>query len=110
MDIFRTQILAAIKKIRTHKGRPDSDKIFKEIVKESVTNFTLDDIQQALQHMVSDGKLINIPHKGLDSYYIVGTQSVEFTCDKGIDLQKTPTPNDTDSLPPLNISVETQKN
>ena len=28
--------------------------------------------------MVSDGKLINIPLKGLDSYYAVDTQSVEF--------------------------------
>ena len=60
--------------------------------------------------MVSDGKLINIPHKGLDSCYVIDTQSVEFTCDKDIDLQKTSTPNDTDSLPPLNISVETPKN
>ena len=67
----------------------------------------MEDIQQALQHMVSDGKLINISHKGLDSCYVVDTQSVEFTCDK--DLQKNPTPNDTDSLPSLNISVETQK-
>ena len=108
-DIFSTQILAAIKKIRTQIGRPDSDKIFKEIVKKSATNFTLEDVQQALQHMVSDGKLINIPHKGLDSYYVVDTQSVEFTCDKDIDLQKNPTPNDTDSLPSLNISVETPK-
>ena len=70
MDIFSTQILAAIKKIRTQKGRLESYKIFKEIVKESATNFTLEDIQQALQHMVSDGKLINIPHKGLDSYML----------------------------------------
>ena len=69
MDIFSTQIVDAIKKIRTQKGRPDSDKIFKEIVKESATNITLKDIQQALQHMVSDGKLINTPHKGLN--YIV---------------------------------------
>ena len=67
MDIFSTQILAGIKKITTQKGRPDSDKILKEIVKESATNFTLEDIQQALQHMVSNGKVINIPHKGLDS-------------------------------------------
>ena len=52
MDIFSTQILAAIKKIRTQKGRPDSDKIFKEIVKESRTNFTLEDIQQVVQHIV----------------------------------------------------------
>ena len=66
MDIFSTQIVDAIKKIRTQKGRPDSDKIFKEIVKESATNITLKDIQQALQHMVSDGKLINTPHKGLN--------------------------------------------
>ena len=29
MDIFSTQSLAAIKKIRTQKGRPDSVKIFK---------------------------------------------------------------------------------
>ena len=64
-DIFSTQILAAIKKIRTQIGRPDSDKIFKEIVKKSATNFTLEDIQQA-PHMVSD--------KSLDSYYVADTQ------------------------------------
>ena len=93
MDIFSAHILAAIKKIRTQKARSDNDKIFKEIVKESATNFTLEDIQQALQHMVSDGKLIKIPHKGLDSYYVTDTQSVEFTCDKDIHLQKNPTPN-----------------
>ena len=77
-DIFSTQILAAIKKIRTQIRRPDSDKIFKEIVKKSATNFTLEDIQQALLHMASDGKLmvhgkLN-PHKGLDSYYVADTQ------------------------------------
>ena len=109
IGIFSTQSLAAIKKIRTQKGRLDSDKIFKEIVKESATNFTLEDIQQALQHMVSNGKLIIIPHRGLDSYYVVDTQSVEFTCDKDIDLQMNSTPNDTDCLPSLNISVETLK-
>ena len=63
MDIFRAQIVAAITKIRTQKGRPDSGKIFKEVVKESGTNITLEDIQQVLQHMVSDGKLINTPQK-----------------------------------------------
>ena len=59
--------------------------------------------------MVSDGKLINNAHKGLDSYYVADTQSVEFTCDKNIDLQKNPTLNDTDFLPSLNISPETPK-
>ena len=63
MDSFSTQIVAAIKKIRTQNGRADSAKIFKEVVKESATNITLEDIQQALQHMVSDGKLINAPRK-----------------------------------------------
>ena len=37
MDIFSTQILAAFKYIRTHKGRPDDYKIFKEILKESIS-------------------------------------------------------------------------
>ena len=64
MDIFNTQIVAAIKKIRTQKGRSDSDKNFKEVVKEWTIKITFEDIQQALQHMVSDGKLINTPHKG----------------------------------------------
>ena len=56
MDIFSTQIVAAIKKIRSERGRPDSDKICKVVVKESATIITLDDFQQGLQHMASDGK------------------------------------------------------
>ena len=59
--------------------------------------------------MVSNGKVINTPHKGLDSYYALDTHSVEDTCCEDIDFQKNPTPNDTDSLPSLNISVETPK-
>ena len=97
-DILSTQIIAAIKKIRTQKGRPDSDKIFKEVVKELSTNITLEDIQQVLQHMISDDKLINTQYKGLNSYYVVDTQSVEDTCCEDIDFQKNPTPVVTDSL------------
>ena len=109
MVSFSTQIVAAIKKIRTQKGRPDSAKVFKVVIKESATNITLEDIQQALQHMISHGKLINAPHKGLDSYYIVDTQSVEVTCCEDIIFQTNPTPNNTHSFPSLNISVETPK-
>ena len=43
----------------------------------------------------------------MHSYYVIDTQSVEFTCNKDIDLQKNPTSNDTDSLLSLNISMET---
>ena len=46
MNIFSTEIAAAIKQIRTQKGRADSDKISKEFIKESATNMTLEDIQQ----------------------------------------------------------------
>ena len=62
MDIFCTQIVAAMKKIRIQKGRPDGDNIFKEVVKESATKIALEDIQEALQYIVSDGKLINTPY------------------------------------------------
>ena len=63
-------------------------------------------IQQALQHMVGDSKLINTPQKGLDSYYIVEIQSVEDTHCQDINFQKNSTPNATDFLPSLNIYVE----
>ena len=56
--------------------------------------------------MFSDGKLIN---KGLDSYYVVDTQSVENNRCEDIDFQKNHTPNVTDSLPSLKVSVETPK-
>ena len=59
--------------------------------------------------MISDGKLINTPRKGLDTYYVVDSQSVGDTCCEDIDFQKNPTPIVTDSLPSLNISVETPK-
>ena len=59
MDLFSPQILAAIKKIRTPKRIPDSYKIFKEVIKESATNITLEDIQHALQFIVNKDKLIN---------------------------------------------------
>ena len=59
--------------------------------------------------MVSDGKLINTPRKGLDSYYVEDTQLVEDTCCEDIDFQKNSAPIVTDSLPSLNISVKTQK-
>ena len=62
MDIFSTQIVAAMKKIRIQKERPDGDNIFKEVVKESATKIALEDIQEALQYTVSDGKLINTPY------------------------------------------------
>ena len=42
--------------------------IFKNIVKELAANITLEDIQLALQHTVSDSKLINTPYKDLNSY------------------------------------------
>ena len=42
-------------------------------------------------------------------YYVVDTQSVEDSCCEDIDFHKNSTPKVTDSLPSLNISVETPK-
>ena len=63
--------MSAIKKIRNANRRPDAEKIFKTITKESASNLTLDDVQQRLIEMQSSFKLRNTPHQGLDSYYIV---------------------------------------
>ena len=57
----------------------------------------------------SDSRLINTSHKGLDSYHVVDTQSVEDTCCKDIEFQTDPPPNVTDALPLLSIYVETPK-
>ena len=70
-DSSENQIITAIKKIRNANRRPDAEKIFKTITKESASNVTLDDIQQKLHEMQSSFKLRNTPHQGLDSYYIV---------------------------------------
>ena len=53
-----------------------------------MTKFSRRLLKNQLQtlHYISDGKLINIPHKGLDSCYVVDTQSVEDTCCKDIEF------------------------
>ena len=104
MDLFSPYILAAIKKSRTQKRRLDSDKIFKEVVKESATNITLEDIQHALQYIVNKGKLTNTPHKGLDSYCAVDTQLVDDTCCEHTEFQKNSAPVVFISLPLLTIN------
>ena len=71
MDSFENQIITAVKKIRNANRRPDAEKIFKTITKESASNLTLDDIRQKLNKMQSTSKLRNTPYQGLDSYYIV---------------------------------------
>ena len=71
MDSFENQIISAVKKIRNAYRRPDAEKIFKTITKEPASNLTLDDVQQRLIEMQSTSKLRYTPHQGLDSYYIV---------------------------------------
>ena len=71
MDSFENQIITAIKKIRNANRRPDAEKIFKTITKESASNLTLDDVQQKLNEIQSTSQLRNTPYQGLDSYYIV---------------------------------------
>ena len=71
MDSFEYQTITALKKIRNANRRPDAKKIFKTITKESASNLTLDDVQQKLHEMQSSSKLRNTPYQGLDSYYIV---------------------------------------
>ena len=71
MDNFENQTISAIKKIRNANRCPDAEKIFKTIAKESASNLTLDDVQQKLNEMQSTSKLRNTPYQGMDSYYIV---------------------------------------
>ena len=88
MDSFEYQTITALKKIRNANRRPDAKKIFKTITKESASNLTLDDVQQKLHEMQSSSKLRNTPYQGLDSYYIVQSDTGD-TITSSEDILKT---------------------
>ena len=52
-DSSENQIITAIKKIRNANRRPDVESIFKTITKESVSNLTLDSIQEKLNKLTA---------------------------------------------------------
>ena len=108
MDSFENQIISAIKKIRNANRRPDAEKIFKTITKESASNLTLDDVQQKLHEMQSSSKLRNTQFQGLDSYYIVQSDTGDaITSSDDKILRSFCDETDTDCDIGLNVSVGT---
>ena len=106
-DSSENQIITAIKKIRNANRRPDAEKIFKTITKESASNVTLDDIQQKLHEMQSSSKLRNTPHQGLDSYYIVQSDTGDAITSSDDILRSSCDETNIDSDIGFNVSVGT---
>ena len=106
MDSFENQIISAIKKIRNAYTRPDAEKIFKTITKESASNLTLDDVQQKLNQMQSTSKLRNTPYHGLD-YYIVQSDTGDAITSSNDTLRTFCDETDIDCDIGFHVSVET---
>ena len=106
MDSFENQIISAIKKIRNAYTRPDAEKIFKTITKESASNLTLDDVQQKLNEMQSTSKLRNTPYHGLD-YYIVQSDTGDAITSSNDTLRTFCDETDIDCDIGFHVSVET---
>ena len=64
-------IFDAIQQVRLHSKRPDSSAIFKEISKARATNFTQEDIENRIEGLTNEKKLVNSKTTaGLD-YFVV---------------------------------------
>ena len=107
MDSFENQIITAIKKIKNTNTRPDAEKIFKTITKESASNLTLDDVQQKLHEMQSSYKLRNTPYQGLDSYYIIQSDTGDAITSSEDTLRTFCDETDIDCVIDLDVSVGT---
>ena len=67
MDNFENQIIHAIKKIRDLRQRPDADRIFETITKDTAANICLAYVQQKIDQLISGSQLQNKPSQGMDS-------------------------------------------
>ena len=106
-DSFENQIITAIKKTRNANRQPDAEQTFKIMTKESVLNLTLDDVQQNLQEMQSRSKLRNTPYQGLDSYYIVQSDTGDAITSSDDILRSSCDETNIDSDIGFNVSVGT---
>ena len=62
-------IFDAIQQVRLRNKRPDSPAIFKEIFKAHATNFTQEDIENRIEGLTNEKKLVNSKAAaGLDSF------------------------------------------
>ena len=107
MDSFENQIITAIKKIRNGKRRPDAEKIFEAITKESASNLTLDVVPQKLHEMQSSSKLRNAPYQASDLYYIIKSDTGDAITSSDDSLETFCDKTDIDFDIDLNVSVKT---
>ena len=71
MDIVEQHIVDAIVAIRRPSKRPDAENIFKFISTNKASNFTMSDIEDALDKLKQKGEIVNKQtKKGLDSFFL----------------------------------------
>ena len=69
---FEQIVVYAIIKLRRKNKRPDSEIIFKDIQRNTATNWTVKDVEGNIDLLIASAKLENWPTaKGLDSFFIL---------------------------------------
>ena len=69
-----------IQQVRLRNKRPDSSAIFKEISKSHATNFTQEDIENRIEGLTNEKKLVNNKTAvGLDSFFVTSFVKETFT-------------------------------
>ena len=73
-------IFDAIPQVRLRNKRPDSSAIFKEISKAHATNFTQEDVENRIEGLTNEKKLVNNKTAaGLDSFFVTSFVKETFT-------------------------------
>ena len=73
-------IFDAIQQVRLRNKRPDSSAIFKEISKAHATNFTQEDVENRIEGLTDEKKLVNNKTAaGLDSFFVTSFVKETFT-------------------------------
>ena len=73
-------IFDAIQQVRLRNKRPDSSAIFKEISKAHATNFTQEDVENRIEGLTNEKKLVNNKTAaGLDSFFVTSFVKETFT-------------------------------
>ena len=73
-------IFDAIKQVRLRNERPDSSAIFKEISKAHPTNFTKCNVENSIEGLTNEKKLVsNKTAAGLDSFFVTSFMKETFT-------------------------------
>ena len=97
-------IFHAVEQVRRRNKRPDSSAIFKETSKAHATNFTQEDVENTIEHLTNEKKLVNNKAAaGRDSFFVTSFVKETFT-----ETDKEPIPITQETPKACQVSTQTE--